>query len=188
MTSTAALTDQCAAGDALAFETLFDQYHDTVFRLARRLLRTTPDAEDATAETFLQVHRKLHTFRGEADFAVWLHQVALNVCRQQSRRRRRASAGDTESGPVVETLPDPAPGPQELALARDLQREAVAALDRLPDKLREPLVLHYLQGLTYAQTAQVLKRPVGTVQFHVHLGLKALRKAIDGAAPGGGRC
>ena len=168
---------QLRSGETRAFEQLLDRYERRVFNLALRLLAgSMPDAEDATQEIFLEVHRSLPKFRGEARRDTWIHRSAVNVCLQRRRKRvlPTAELPDTD-------LPDPTAGDPFHAAARgELRQVLLVAMDHLPEPQRDVVFLHGMQGLTYAEVAEALHCPVGTVKSRLSTGFKRLRELLGG--------
>ena len=168
---------QLRSGDARAFEQLLDRYERRVFNLALRLLAASmPDAEDATQEIFLEVHRSLRKFRGEARLDTWIHRIAVNVCLQRRRKRVLPTAEFPDTD-----LPDPTAGDPFQAAARgELRQVLLVAMDHLPEPQRDVVFLHGMQGLTYAEVAEALQCPVGTVKSRLSTGFKRLRELLGG--------
>ncbi len=165
------LIRRCQAGDQEAFATLFRAYKDLVYRTAYLLLGSAPDAEDALQEVFLQVHRSLGTFDpARGAFTTWLHRVTVNHCLNRRRTRRLfALSLDAPSS----TRPDPStPFPSDQIGEEEAVRQAWG---RLSDKLRAVIVLRYYAELSYAEVAQVLDVPIGTVKSRLDLALRTLR-------------
>jgi RNA polymerase sigma-70 factor (ECF subfamily) len=172
------LVRRSIAGDAASFTTLVERHRDRVFNVCLRVVGNVDDAADAAQETFLTVFRKLHQFRGDAQFSTWLHRVAVNSCYDLLRKRARQpllrSIGDDEGslpelGPAA---PDPA---DEVAGTRD----AAAALALVAEEFRVALVLADVEDLPYEQISKILDVPVGTVKSRVHRGRLALAKAMQ---------
>lgn len=151
-----------AGGDLDAFDGLVRDHQTMVWRYLRHLLGDDDLALDVTQETFVRVHRRLATFRHQAKFSTWLLQVARNAGIDAVRRRDRRARLVTEVAPV--------PPPADPSLAAEL----TAALADLPDRLREPLLLVEVTGLTYREAAGVLEVPEGTVKSRVHAARKRL--------------
>ena len=166
------------AGDEMAFERLVVRHRQRVFRLARRLLGDESDAQDVTQETFIQVYRKLSSFRHESLFSTWLYRIATNAAlmRRRAHSRRRTESLDSfeprfdDTGTHAATAAELSiPSLLEEALdARILAERVQAAVDRLPDLYRRPFVLRDLEELDTAQVAELLGLQVATVRQRVH--------------------
>jgi len=146
---------RAAAGDVLAFEVLVRAYQVPVWRFLRHLLGDAALAEDVTQETFVRLFTRLDTFSFQSKFSTWVFQIArnagLDALRSRSRRLR-----------LVDVAPPPARAPDPHAGA-----ELGAALASLSPKLREALLLVEILGLSYRETATVLRVPEGTVKSRV---------------------
>ena len=156
------LVKRSQRGDTVAFTELFRRHRGDVARLVFRMLGPTADAEDVVQEVFLQVHKSLAEFRGQAKFTTWLHRVTVNVVLMVRRaaRSRPVFAGE----PLADHEPDRRLLPDE-DTAR-LQRIAAfrRLLDRLPEKKRTVFILHELEGMAPSDIAEIVDAPVLTVR------------------------
>ena len=136
----------------------------SLYHVTCAILRGEADRRDAMQETALRAWEHRRSLRNEAYFKTWVTRIAVNVCRDILRKNRRVTP--------VETLPDsPAPeSPTELRMT----------IERLPERLRLPLVLYYLEGYSVEETARAMGVPSGTVKFRLHEARKALRIELDG--------
>jgi RNA polymerase sigma-70 factor (ECF subfamily) len=163
-------------GDPGAFGHLVTRHERRVYGLCLRILGNREDAEDATQEAFLAALRKAATFRQAAAFTTWLYRVAVNAATDQARRRGRARLTllDPED---VGLAADPGGDPGELvATAVTVQ----AALAQVPEEFRVAVVLCDLYRVPYAEAAQILEVPVGTVKSRVFRGRLALAERLGG--------
>ena len=181
----ATLAARAAAGDEPAFEHLVVRYRSRVYRLARRLTGDDGDAQDSLQETFLQVYRKLSSFRGESRFSTWLYRVATNAALMQRRSRARRPAESLEahlprfdaSGAHAAT-PEQLQAPcrvDDLVDRKLLAEKARAGIERLPDLYREAFVLRDLEELETAEVAEVLGLEPAAVRQRVHRARLMLR-------------
>jgi RNA polymerase sigma-70 factor (ECF subfamily) len=179
------LAARAAAGDESAFETIVTRYQARVFRLAWRLTANEGDAADVLQETFLQVYRKLATFRGDSRFGTWLYRIATNagLMHRRARSRRPSESLDAflprfdENGLHAATPAElrAAAGVEHALDRRRLAEKALAAIDRLPDNYREAFVLRDLEEMTTAQVAEVLGLEPAAVRQRVHRARMMLR-------------
>jgi len=195
-TSDETLAARAAAGDEPAFEALVIRYQARVFRLARRLTGSDGDAQDALQDAFLQVHRHLSSFRGEARFSTWLYRIATNAALMLRRARVRRPAESLEEFlPRFDAEGRHAATPAQLrsvcnaeeVIDRQLLAEkARAGIDRLPDLYREAFVLRDLEELSTADVAEVLGVEPAAVRQRVHrarLMLRGYLGALTGVKP-----
>ncbi|HYL71656.1 MAG TPA: RNA polymerase sigma factor [Candidatus Dormibacteraeota bacterium] len=164
------------------FERMVHDHQDRLYALGYALTGNRHDAEEVAQDTFLRAYRALVRYPPdrvrELKQRPWLHRIAVNVARNMRRRPapRLVELNGSEQ--------DAAPGPESRALRR-LEMDGVAAsLAGLPDRYREAVVLRYVQELSYAEAAEVLGQPIGTVKSNVHRGLLLLRgenhERVDG--------
>ncbi len=155
-------------GDPAAFESLVRAYQGDVWRLCVHLLGNPAMADDVTQDAFVRAYRFLHRFRGDAKFSTWLFSIARNCAldeiRRNQRRRRVAE--------IVEAQPERAPVRAELGIE---VREVVTSL---PLELREPLVLIDILGQSYAEVAETMGIPLGTVKSRVHRARNLVARVI----------
>jgi RNA polymerase sigma-70 factor (ECF subfamily) len=169
-------------GDRDALDALLRRHHDRVYALCRRMTGNDADALDATQEALIAIVRGLPRFDGRAAFGTWAYRIATNACLDELRRRRRRP----EPG-----LPDDertGPGPRGGEPAFDTgvaDRLAVdAALAQLPPEFRAAVVLRDLCRLDYAEIAEVLGIPPGTVRSRIARGRAVLARHLgEPAAP-----
>jgi RNA polymerase sigma-70 factor, ECF subfamily len=169
-----ALIRRSLAGDQTAFAALFEQYKNLVFKTALLMLDGTgaaspeAEAEEALQEVFLSVYRALGTYQPErAAFSTWLYRLTVNHC--LNRRRRRS--WPWLSLDRVPAAAAAAPSPEhELSETQAIR----SALQRLSDKLRATVVLRFYADLSYAEIAEVLDVPIGTVKSRLAEALKRL--------------
>jgi len=173
------LLSRLRGGTRAAFEALLDRYERRVYNLAFRMLGDRTEAEDAAQEIFIEVHRSLPRFRGDARLDTWIHRIGVNVCLQ--RRRKRALP--TVALPDADRSAAPPEGgedPFHSALRGELKSRVEQALERLPEGQREVVVLHGIQGLSYSEVAQALQCPVGTVKSRLSSAFRRLRELLGG--------
>ena len=169
------LISRARGGDREAFGALVEQYRDNVYRLAYRMCGNAYDADEAAQEAFVAAWRALPNFRGDAKFSTWLYRLTANAAIDVMRREKRhQTVGD---GEMVD-LADDADSPQE-TVERTEQQEAVQkALATLSEEYREVLLLRYMEELDYAEIAEVLQLPSGTVKSRINRAKAALKTAL----------
>lgn len=162
------LTAPCGGEDGLGL--LFTRHKDYVYRLAWGFLGSRSLAEDVTQEVFLRLAKGRSRWWPRAKFRTWLYQVTLNTAREFRRRRQRDAQPLTDEALERQTAPDPP------TLARaDLSR----ALDLLPQRQREVVVLRFYEGLSTKETARIMRCREGTIKSHLHRALATLRQALS---------
>ncbi len=163
------------AGDRTALDQLLRRHHERVYAVCRRMAGNDADALDATQEALLAIVRGLPRFDGRAAFSTWCYRVATNACLDELRRRKRRP--DPGLPEVEHAPPGAAPGLSESVSDRlDLD----AALAALPEDYRAAVVLRDQLGLDYAEIAEVLGIPAGTVRSRISRGRAALARTLRG--------
>ena len=158
--------------DQHAFAELVRRYQSPVRAFLARMTRgDTHLADDLAQETFLKAWRKLHTYRGGAQFSTWLFGIAVNEFRSVARQRKELALEDMDAGEVE--APEPVGN-----LAGGLRLDLTEALDGLHSLERAAVVLCCQNGLTHEEAAQVLECPLGTVKTHVVRGKEKLRRRL----------
>lgn len=172
------LVRQAQQGDEAAMHTLYRRYAPRVYAVVRRIAGTDALAEDWAQEAWIRAFRALPTFRGDSAFGTWLHRVAVNSALQGKRSRKRHDSRETA---LPTTLPGRSlRGPTELRLT--LER----AMERLPDGMRQVLVLHDVEGFTHEEIGDMLGVAPGTSKSQLHKA-RAKMRAILRTREGEGR-
>jgi RNA polymerase sigma-70 factor (ECF subfamily) len=169
--------EACQQGDRAAFQLLFETYKDKVFSIA--VYSSGGDravADDVTQQIFLKLFTAIRQFRGDSEFTTWLYRLVVNACHDEKRRRRRLL-------PWGETVAMRNPSekkPQEKQYARLEVAEAVqAAIGELKPKFRLPILLKYIEGLSYEEIASVMGCSKGTVASRLNRGHSQLAKRLS---------
>lgn len=166
------------------FPDLVAEFQAAVFATALRLCGHWQDAEDAAQETFVRAYAALGAWSPdrirELRVRSWLLQICLNAVRNRARGvARRPRQAPLDEGVDVR---DGSPGPEAEAGAREVRAALAGALEGLPEIYRRPVVLRHVTGLGYAEIAEVLGLPAGTVKAQVHRGVRMLATALEGTS------
>lgn len=171
------LLAECRSGSREAFELLFRQNHKRVFSVALNFFGGNGAvAEDITQQVFLKIFRKLENFRGDAEITTWLYRITVNSCIDEQKRTRRLSFFSDLFGfgePRVKRTPDDKIHRREIS---ETVQKAVATLDV---KFRLPIVLKYVENLSYREIAEVLDLSEGTVASRLNRGHKLLARKLE---------
>jgi len=168
-------------GDKSAFDLLVLKYQYRVVKLVSRYVREPADALDVAQEAFLKAYRALPRFRGDSAFYTWLYRIAINTAKNHlaavARRPREVDLGTNEDGErfEVESLQSDLATPERMVLTDEIRANLADALERLPEDLREALLLREVDGLSYEDIAQAMDCPIGTVRSRIF----RAREAID---------
>jgi len=164
-------------GDQDALRLLFEAHKDRVYSLALRFTGDGTVAWDLTQEVFIKVFSKLAEFHNQAKFETWLYRIVLNACIDQQRRNKRFVPFEKHVK-HIEMSEEP---PQEKSYIRRQVTEAVqAAVARLTPKVKAPILLRYVEGLSYEEIAEVLGCRAGTVAARLNRAHKILARELAG--------
>jgi len=169
------LIARCQAGDVEAFEALYRQHAARLYTLACRMAGSPEDGEDLLQEIFLQVHRKLGSFKGDSAVGTWLYRLALNHCLDFVRSRQAKMNKLTETLDADTSFEPTAR--RDTPIARlDLER----AVERLPEGCREAFVLHDVEGFDHKEVGRLLGIAEGTSKSQVFKARMKLRSLLRG--------
>jgi RNA polymerase sigma-70 factor (ECF subfamily) len=172
------LVERVQTGDPAAFDEIVERHKGAVFRAALAALRNREDAEDVTQETFITAYRKLDTFRGESQLRTWLSRIAWNRSMDHRRRGRFRSFLHLDEPDAVE-LPSLDADPERSTLAASAHARVRREIDRLPENLRDTLLLASAGDLDYASIAEMLGVREGTVKSRVFEARAMVRLALQ---------
>jgi RNA polymerase sigma-70 factor (ECF subfamily) len=167
-------------GDAAAFQVLYDMHKRRVYSLCLRMTANTAEAEDLAQEAFLQLFRKIATFRGESAFSTWLHRLSVNVVLMHLRKKSLpvVSLEETTQG-GEEDAPKKDFGAEDLALAGSIDRlQLQKAVDSLPPGYRSIFVLHDVQGYEHNEIATLVGCSIGNSKSQLHKARMKLRDLL----------
>jgi RNA polymerase sigma-70 factor (ECF subfamily) len=174
--SEADLIEACRQGDRAAFHMLFEAYKDRVFSIAYNFSGNDATASDVTQQVFLKLFTSINQYRQDAQFTTWLYRIVANACVDEQRKRRRF----VPFSPDVEVKDMPARGSQEDRFyRRELADSVRGAISELSPKLRMPILLKYVEGLSYEEIAEALGCSIGTVSSRLNRGHKELARKLS---------
>jgi len=171
-------------GDAVAFEQIYRLHSRRVYSLCLRMVGNPTEAEDLTQDVFLQLFRKIGTFRGESAFSTWLHRMCLNIVLMRFRKKSLAETSfDAITNPEEESVAAPQEfGGPDLRLNGVIDRIALqAAINELSPGYKVMFILHYVQGCSHSEIAQLFGCSVGNSKSQVHKARMRLRGLLQKA-------
>ena len=174
---------RCRRDEPGAFEELYKRHGSRVYTVAYRMTGSAADAEDLVQDVFLQVFRRLNSFRGEAAFGTWIHRISVNACLDYARSKQGRRQRATDSVDDLDALGAPGQRPwrADSALDRlDLER----AVAQLPPSYRRAFLLHDVEGLEHHEVGAALGIAEGTSKSLLHKARTRLRAVLRGAEPG----
>jgi len=169
-------------GNAGAFERIYRLHSRRVYALCLRMVGNTAEAEDLTQDAFLQLFRKIATFRGESAFSTWLHRLAVNVVLMKLRKKTLSETpldetndpDDENSGPRREL------GAPDLLLSGSIDRVHLQrAIDQLPPGYKQVFVLHDIQGFEHNEIAGLMNCSIGNSKSQLHKARMRLRELLQ---------
>ena len=171
-----AIIKRCLKGDVEAYGTLVDRYSTRIINVALMMVSDRHEAEDIAQDAFIRAFRGLAGFKGKAAFSSWLHQIALNLCRDHLKKRARGGAAVPMSEETLEGSRDG--GGEERpdsVIDGELSETMRQEIARLPYLYREAFVLRHLQGMEYFEVAAITRVPADTVRVRAYRARELLR-------------
>jgi RNA polymerase sigma-70 factor, ECF subfamily len=177
--SEAEAIERAKQGDAEAFESLYRLHKRRVYSLCLRMTANTASAEDLTQEAFLQLFRKIATFRGESAFSTWLHRMAVNVVLMQLRKKGLAVVPLEETIETEEKSHKKEPGAEDVRLAGSIDRlQLEHAVENLPPGYRAVFLLHDVEGYEHNEIARIVGCSIGNSKSQLHKARMKLRELL----------
>ncbi len=182
------LVERTVAGDQKAFELLVIKYQRRIERLIGRMVRDVDLVEDIAQETFIRAYRALAQFRGDAQFYTWLYRIAVNTAKKAlmdlkrdplvSESALRGSSDDEDETSAVENELTSSETPETLLAAKEIAAAVNAAMEALPDELRQAVTLREIEGLSYEEISEVMNCPIGTVRSRIFRAREAISAKV----------
>lgn len=177
--SEAQAIERAKQGDAEAFEALYHLHKRRVYSLCLRMTSNAAEAEDLAQEAFLQLFRKVSTFRGESAFSTWLHRLAVNVVLMHLRKKGLAVVPLEDQVETEEETPRKELGAPDLSLAGSIDRLNLQnAIEALPTGYRTIFVLHDVEGYEHNEIAQMVGCSIGNSKSQLHKARMKLRELL----------
>ncbi|MEN5179573.1 RNA polymerase sigma factor RpoE [Comamonas odontotermitis] len=181
------LVQRTVAGDQKAYGLLVMKYQRRIERLIARMIRDVDLVPDLAQETFLRAYRALPQFRGEAQFYTWLYRIAVNTAKKamvelnrnpvMTESALRGNDDDDEtSAPTRELTSDETP--ETVIAAQEIAQAVNAAMDALPEDLRQAIVLREIEGMSYEDIAETMDCPIGTVRSRIFRAREAISTKV----------
>lgn len=181
------LVERTVAGDQRAFELLVIKYQRRIERLIGRMVRDTDLVQDIAQETFIRAYRALHQFRGEAQFYTWLYRIAVNTAKKALMDLKRnpvvyegALRGNDEEDETSYFGHEPTTEetPETVLAASEIAQAVNAAMQALPEDLRQAVTLREIEGLSYEEIATAMECPIGTVRSRIFRAREAISARV----------
>lgn len=182
-----ALVERANAGDTRAFELLVIKYQRRIERLVGRMVRDVDLVPDIAQETFIRAYKALHQFRGEAQFYTWLYRIAVNTAKKALMEMRRSpvisesalhTGSDDDETSVHRQELITHETPETVLAAQEIAQAVNAAMDALPEDLRQAVTLREIEGLSYEEIALAMDCPIGTVRSRIFRAREAISARV----------
>lgn len=172
--------EKAKQGDAIAFQALYDRHKRRVYSLCLRMTANTAEAEDLAQEAFLQLYRKIGTFRGESAFSTWLHRLSVNVVLMHLRKKSLPVVSLEETTqPGEDDTPKKDFGADDLALSGSIDRLHLRrAVESLPPGYRMIFLLHDVEGYEHNEIAKIVGCSIGNSKSQLHKARMKLRDLL----------
>lgn len=182
------LVERAVAGDSRAYELLVIKYQRRVERLIARMVRDPDLVADIAQETFLRAWRALHQFRGDAQFYTWLYRIAVNSAKKAlvdlrrdpviTESALRGASDDGDETSLLERELSTDETPETVLAAREVAAAVNAAMQALPEELRQAVTLREIEGLSYEEIATAMDCPIGTVRSRIFRAREAISARV----------
>ncbi|MBN2089804.1 sigma-70 family RNA polymerase sigma factor [candidate division KSB1 bacterium] len=180
------LIEKFLSGNVQAFNTLVWRWQKPIINFSYRYVGELETAKEIAQETFIRVHQNLKRLQDQSKFSTWIYSIALNLCRDNMKRKKRIFVSlddlrDENNTTLPEELwTEAADRPDENAHRSDLARRVQCAIQALPEEQRTVIIMKEYQGLKFTEIADILKIPINTAKSRMYNGLAALGKALAG--------
>ncbi|MFZ0390882.1 MAG: sigma-70 family RNA polymerase sigma factor [Calditrichia bacterium] len=168
-------------GDIQAYDTLVRRYKDQLLNFVYRFVSNRTDAEDIVQETFLRVYKNKHYYKEIAKFSTWVYTIAGNLAKTELRRRKRHKIFSVSNFVNEERdydIPDREHSPERKVDGSIKENMIQSAIEKLPPKFKEVIILRDVQGFAYEEISQILNIPLGTVKSRVNRGRLKLQEDL----------
>ncbi len=171
-----AFAQRAANGDITAFEELYQRHHRRVYSVCLRMLQNATEAEDLTQEVFIQLYRKIGSFRGDSAFTTWLHRMTVNQVLMHFRKRSVKYEKTTEEGETPTQIVVGTANHQKMPIVDKIALDN--AIEMLPPGYRNVFTLHDIEGYEHEEVARILGCSVGTSKSQLHKARLKMRKLL----------
>ena len=170
------LAQKSSSGNIAAFEVLYERYHRRTYSLCMRMTSSATEAEDLTQEVFIQLFRKIGSFRGASAFSTWLHRLTVNQVLMHFRKRSVKSEKTSDDGEMPDQIVTGTANPNKMPIVDRIALNK--AIGELPNGYRSVFVLHDVEGYEHEEVARIMGISVGTSKSQLHKARLKLRGLI----------
>jgi RNA polymerase sigma-70 factor, ECF subfamily len=178
-----ALIEEALGGKQLSYEKLMKKYYQLIYNLVYRMISKKEDVEDLTQEAFIKAFNSLHNFDKQFAFSTWLFKIATNNAIDYLRKKKLSTFSidkdiETDDSDYKFEIPDHENKPDTHIIDTQLRKILDEAIESLPEKYKEVIVMRHKQEKEYEEIAKELKLPLGTVKAHIFRGRELLNKYL----------
>ena len=170
------LAQVASKGDMAAFEEIYRRHHRRVYSICLRMLQNASEAEDLTQDVFIQLYRKIGSFRGDSAFTTWLHRMTVNQVLMHFRKRTVKFEKTTEEGETPEQIVSGTANPEKMRIVDKIALDN--AIEQLPAGYKNVFLLHDVEGFEHEEVARILGCSVGTSKSQLHKARLKLQKLL----------
>lgn len=171
------LAQSASKGDMVAFEELYKRHHRRVYSICLRMLQNSSEAEDLTQDVFIQLYRKIGSFRGDSAFTTWLHRMTVNQVLMHFRKRNVKFEKTTEEGETPDQIVSGTANPEKMRIVDKIALDN--AIAQLPNGYKNVFMLHDVEGFEHEEVARILGCSVGTSKSQLHKARLKLQKLLQ---------
>ena len=177
------LIKHALAGDQKAFHKLRLKYYDAIFKLVNRMIRNREEVEDLTQEAFIKAFTSLNRFDNQYSFSTWLYKIATNNSIDHIRKKKLQTFSinkpiESEESDYSFELPDTGLEPDQELIASQRKKMLDEAMNALPPKYRQVILMRHVDEKEYQEIAKTLKLPLGTIKAHIFRARELLYKQL----------
>lgn len=177
------LIESAIAGNQSSYEKLMKKYYQMIYNLVYRMISKKEDVEDLTQEAFIKAFHSLHNFDRQFAFSTWLFKIATNNAIDYLRKKKLFTFSidkdiESDDSDYKFEIPDMESGPDKHLMDTEMRSILNEAIESLPEKYRQVIVLRHKKELEYEEIAKLLKLPLGTVKAHIFRGRELLNKYL----------
>lgn len=182
-----ALIERAKSGEQTAFNLLFAKYRGRLVRILSRFLNNHAEIEDVAQETLLKAYKALPDFNHDSAFFSWLYRIAINTANSHFRAKSKqntlslselSNTDDDDNDDFIDSRLTDTANPENIVVSQELAQTIEKAMQELPEKLRQAIVLREIDGLSYEEIANIANCPVGTVRSRIYNAREAIAQKI----------
>ena len=158
---------------------IIDRYNSRIQTVIKRFFSSDEDVQDLKQEVFIKTWKNLNKYQGKSEFWCWLNKITVNVCRDHLRSKKaKTSLNLSGEDELMQNIPDKKTGPEKTVISTERHKLILNSINKLNPKLREVLILHDIEELTYEEISKKVDCPIGTVKSRLFNARKILKEQL----------